>query len=51
MARNECPLQNECMNPTLVYLADIKNEKNDENNFYFGLTERLFKKCFSNHKT
>ena len=33
-----------------IYCADISNEANNNQNFYFGLAEPTFKECYNNHK-
>ena len=42
--KNECPLNGECQTPSVIYRADVINDCNDEENFYFGLTDTTFKK-------
>ena len=49
-SRNECPLQNKCLTPKIVYRAYVENDINDENKFYFGVSETPFKESFRNHK-
>ena len=49
-SRNECPLQNKCLTPKIVYRADIENNINYGKIFYFGVSETPFKKHFRNHK-
>ena len=38
------------MTPKIVYRANVENDINDENNFYFGVSETPFKESFRNHK-
>ena len=49
-SRNECPLQNKCLTPKVVYHANIENDINDENKFCVGISETSFKERFRNHK-
>ena len=48
--RNECPLQNKCLTPKIVYRANAENDVNNERKFYFGVSETPFKDRFRNHK-
>ena len=32
--RNECPLENECLTPRILYRADVTNNKIDEHKYY-----------------
>ena len=47
--QRECPLQNKCLTPSLVYKAIVTNNVDDEKKFYIGLTETDFKQRFNNH--
>lgn len=38
------------MNPKIVYRADVQNNTNNEQKFYFGMSETPFKNRFENHK-
>ena len=38
------------LTPKIVYRANVENDINDENNFYFGVSETPFKESFRNHK-
>lgn len=49
-SKNECPLQNKCLTPKVVYRATVENNANDEKKFYFGVSETPFKERFRNHK-
>ena len=49
-SRNECPLQNNCLTAKIVHRANVENDINDENKFYFGVSETPFKERFRNHK-
>ena len=39
-----------CLTPKIVYRANVENDINDENKFYFGVSETPFKERFRNHK-
>ena len=45
----ESPLNGECQNPSLVYRAEVVNDSNDEEKFYFGLADTTFKERHRNH--
>ena len=47
--RNECPLNGECQTPSVIYRADVVNDSNDEEKFYFGLADTTFKERYNNH--
>ena len=47
--KNECPLNGECQNPSVIYRADMVNDSIDEEKFYFGLTDTTFKERYRNH--
>ena len=46
---NECSLNGECQTPPVVYRADVFNDSNDEEKFYFGLADTTFKERHNNH--
>ena len=48
--RDSCPMENKCLTPQTVYHAYVSNNKDDETQFYCGLTEALFKRRYGNHK-
>ena len=48
--RDECPLENKCLNPRVVYRADVTNKKNDEQKYYYGISDTPFKDRYENHK-
>ena len=48
--KNECPLDNKCQTPQLIYKAEVTNNIDGENKYYIGLTETSFKERFSNQK-
>ena len=37
-SRNECPLQNKCLTPKIIYRANVENYTNDEKKFYYGVS-------------
>ena len=41
--RDECPLENECLTPRIVYRANVTNKKTDKNKYYFGISDTLLK--------
>ena len=47
--KNECSLNGECQTPSVIYRADVVNNSNDGEKFYFGLTDNTFKEKHSNH--
>ena len=42
--KNEYPLNGECQIPSDIYRAEVVNESNDEEKFYFGLADTPLKK-------
>ena len=44
------PLNGECLTPKVKYRADVSNEANNDQKFYFGLAETTFKERCNNHK-
>ena len=49
--RDECPLENECLNPRILCRADVTNNKTDEHKYYYGISDASFKERYENHKT
>ena len=47
--KNECPLNGECQTPSVIYRADVDNDCNDEEKFYFGLADTTFKERYRNY--
>ena len=47
--RQNCPLQNQCLTPNLIYRAYVENNANKGTKIYFGLAETSFKERFRNH--
>ena len=48
--KDSCPLNGECLTPKVIYHADVTNEANNDQKFYFGLAETTFKERYNNHK-
>ena len=49
--RDECPLENKCLTPSIVYRADVTNNKTDEHKYYYGISDTPVKDRYENHKT
>ena len=49
--RDECPLENKCLTPRIVYRADVTNNKKDEHKYNCGISDTPFKDRYGNHKT
>ena len=47
--KDRCPLNGECLTQKVIHRADVSNEANNDQKFYFGLAETTFRKCFNNH--
>ena len=47
--KNDCPMQNKCLTPNIVYKATVTNNVDTVEKIYFGLCETWFKKRYSNH--
>ena len=43
-------MENKCLTPQTVYRTHVSNNKDDETQFYYGLTETSFKNRYGNHK-
>ena len=48
--REECPLENKCLTPRIVYRADVTNNKTDEPKYYYGISDTPFKDRYENHE-
>ena len=48
--KDSCPLNGQCLKLNIIYRADVSNEANNDQTFYFGLAETTFKDCYNNHK-
>ena len=46
--REDCPLQNQCLTPSIIYRADVYCEANKDHKFYFGVAQTPFKERFRN---
>ena len=44
--REDCPLQNQCPTPSIIYKADAYCEANKDHKFYFGVGQTPFKERF-----
>ena len=49
IVKSNCPLNDECLTPKIIYRADVSNDKNTEKKFYFGLADTTFKERYRNH--
>ena len=47
--REDCPLQNQCLTPNIIYRADVHCEANKDHKFYFGVAQTPFKERFQSH--
>ena len=47
--KKNCPLDNKCLTPNIIYQAQISNNTNDEHNKYLGASETLFMERYSNY--
>ena len=47
--KKNCPLDNKCLTPNIIYEAQISNNTNDEHRKYLGAAETSFKEIYSNH--
>ena len=41
--REDCPLQNQCLTPNIIYRVDVHCEANKDHKFYFGVVQTPFK--------
>ena len=48
--KDSCPLTGEFLTPKVIYHADVSNEANNDQKFYFGLAETTIKERYNNHK-
>ena len=39
----KCPLDNNCLTPSIIYAAQVLTNLNDSKKFYIGLTDTSFK--------
>ena len=47
--KNNCPLENHCLTPSVVYEARVTNNTNTEEKIYVGATATTFKERYSTH--
>ena len=47
--KENCPLDNKCLTPNIIYEAQISSNTNDEHKTYLGTAETSFKERYSNH--
>jgi hypothetical protein len=48
-SKANCPVDNKCLTPKVIYKAEVTTNINDEKKFYIGLSETPFKDRFRNH--
>ena len=48
---DKCPLENKCLTPRIVSREGVTNNKTDEHNYYYGISDTPFKDRYENHKT
>ena len=48
---DKCPLEDRCLTPTIVYRADVTNNRTDEHKYCYGISDTPFKERYENHKT
>ena len=48
--KNKCPLDNKCLTPRIVYRAEVTNDQTQEQKFYHGISDTLFKEQYENQK-
>ena len=49
--RSSCLSDRKCKTPKPVYRVDVSNNFDNENKYYYGLTESLFTERYGNHKS
>ena len=47
--REDCPFQNQCLTPNVIYRADVHCKANKDHKFYFRVAKTPFKERFQNH--
>ena len=47
--KSNCPLEEKCLTPKVIYQADVTNDVDGEYKFYYGLTESSLKERFRNY--
>ena len=48
--KGNCPINGECLTPNVIHRADVSNEANNNQKFYFDLAGTTFKERYNNHK-
>ena len=48
--KDSCPLNGERLTPKVIYHADVSNEANNDQKFYFRFAARTFKERYNNQK-
>ena len=48
--KDQCPLNNNCLNTSVIYKANVTTDKDDTGKNYIGLTEGTFKQRYTQHK-
>ena len=48
--KDQCPLNNKCLDKNVIYLCHVKESINDEGQYYIGLTSQTFKQRWGGHK-
>ena len=46
--RDECPLDNKCLTPRIVYWANVTNNKTGEHKYFYGISDTPFKERYKN---
>ena len=48
--KSSCPFNHECFTAKIVYRADVFNDANNDETFFFGLADTPFEERYRNHK-
>ena len=48
--KSSCPLDDECLTPKTIYIADVSNDVNSDKKFYLGSAGTPFKERYRNHR-
>ena len=48
--KGQCPLDNNCLTTSVIYIANVTTDKDDTRKNYIGLTEGTFKQRYTQHK-
>ena len=48
--KDQCPLNNNCLNTSVICKANVTTDKDDTGKNYIGLTEGTFKQRYTQHK-